>query len=145
MVKHKGRRRTPGAATIPDCTVAALERHPAMPDARAAEGLDSLLVLTAPGDASLWPRLPESVRWRTLAARSKPAPVKWHVTALANSRQTQAVLGFAKSGSSAFERLSFAGKLLAEIAARRPQRLGIIVSDALPDAAQWYEALLSAA
>ena len=116
-----------------------------MPDARAAEGLDSLLVLTAPGDASLWPRLPESARWRSLAARSKPAPLKWHVTALANSRQTHAVLGFAKSGTSAFERLSFAGKLLAEIAGRRPRRLGLIVSDALPDAAQWYEALLSAA
>jgi len=145
MVKHKGRRRTPRAATIPDCTVAALERLPALPDARAAEALDALVVLTAVGDTTLWSRLPESARWRALSRRSRPAPLKWHATALANSRQTHAVLGLAKPGASAFERLSFAGKLMAEISGRKPQRLGLIVSDALPDAAKWCEALLSAA
>jgi hypothetical protein len=88
MVKQKGRRRTPGAATIPDCTVAALKRHPALPDARAAEALDALVVITAVGDATLWPRLPESARWRTLSARAAPAPLKWHATSLANARQT---------------------------------------------------------
>jgi leucyl aminopeptidase len=145
MVKHKGRRRTPGAATIPDCTVAALKRHPELPDTRAAEALDALVVITGVGDTSLWPRLPESARWRALSTRSRPAPLKWQATALANTRQTHAVLGLAKPAASAFERLSFAGKLMAEISGRRPQRLGLIVRDALPDAAEWYEALLSAA
>jgi leucyl aminopeptidase len=145
MVKHKGRRRTPRAATIPDCTVAAVKRHAALPDARAAEALDALVVITAVGDATLWPRLPEPERWRGLSTRSTPAPLKWHATSLANTRQTHAVLGLAKAAASAFERLSFAGKLMAELAGRRPRRLGLIVSDALPDAADWYEALLSAA
>src|SRR3984957_8832852 len=145
MVKHKGRRRTPRAATIPDCTVAALKRQSALPDARAAEALDALVVITAVGDATLWSRLPEPERWRALSTRSTPAPLKWHATSLANSRQTHAVLGLAKPAASAFERLGFAGKLMAEIAGRRPRRLGLIVSDALPDAAEWYEALLSAA
>ena len=82
---------------------------------------------------------------RGLSTRSTPAPLKWHATSLANTRQTHAVLGLAKPAASAFERLSFAGKLMAEIAGRRPQRLGLVVSDALPDAAEWCEALLSAA
>jgi leucyl aminopeptidase len=145
MVKHKGRRRTPRASTIPDCTVAPLELLPALPDARTAEALDALVVITAVGDTTLWPRLPESARWRALSRRSPPAPLKWHATALANSRQTHAVLGLAKAGASAFERLGLAGKLMAEISGRKPQRLGLIVSDALPDAAKWCEALLSAA
>jgi leucyl aminopeptidase len=145
MVKHKGRRRTPGAATIPDCTLAALRRHSALPDARAAEALDALVVITAVGDTRLLARLPEASRWRALSTRARPAPLKWQATALANTRQTHAVLGLAKPAASAFERLSFAGKLMAEIAGRRPRRLGLIVSDALPDAAEWYEALLSAA
>src|ERR1700685_3314350 len=107
MVKHKGRRRTPGAATIPDCTVAALKRHPELPDTRAAETLDALVVITAVGDTRLWSRLPESARWRALSTRTRPAPLKWQATSLANARQTHAVLGLAKPAASAFERLSF--------------------------------------
>lgn len=145
MVKHKGRRRTPRAASIPDCTVAALERHASLPDARAANALDSLVVVADAGDTALWSRLPESARWRALRTRSRPAPLKWQSTALANGRQTQAVLGLVKPGASAFERLNFAGKLMAEVAVRRPRRLGLLVSEALADAAEWCEALLSAA
>jgi leucyl aminopeptidase len=145
MVKHTARGRRPAAGILPDCAVAGLERHPHLPNARAAESLDALIVIAAPGETALWSHLPEPARWRALHARSKPAALKWHATALANARQTQAILGYAKSTASTFERLSFAGKLMGELAGRRPARVGLIVSQALPDAGPWYEALLSAA
>jgi leucyl aminopeptidase len=144
MVKHKRRPRAPMAATLPDRTVAALKRRSRLPSERSAATLDALLVLAAPNDTALWSRLPEAQRWRGLHGRAKPAAFKWHATALGNARQTQALLGYAKSTASAFERLSFAGKLVRELAARRPARIGLIVGDSLTDAALWYEALLTA-
>jgi len=145
MVKHTGRRRAPAAGILPDLSLAALERHARLPDTRAVESLDAFIVMAAPGESNLWGALPESARWRALAARSKPAALTWHVSALANARQTHAVLGYAKPTASAFERLSFAAKLIGEIAGRRPRRVGLLVSETLPDAASWCEALLSAA
>jgi leucyl aminopeptidase len=145
MVKHTGRLRAPAARILPDLSVAGLQRHGRTPDARAIDSLDALILVAPPAESELWAALPEPGRWRALAARSKPAALKWHATDLANARQTHAVLGYAKPEASAFERLSFAGKLIGEIAGRRPARVGLLVSESLPDAAQWYEALLSAA
>jgi leucyl aminopeptidase len=145
MVKHNRRRPTPGAALLSDGTLARLERRPRLPSARAAEQLDALLVLAGEHEAALWSRLPEPARWRALRQRTRPAALKWHTTTLGNARQTHAVLAYVKPGASSFERLSFAGRLLGELGARRPHRLGILVSEALPDAALWCEALLTAA
>src|SRR5579863_2453458 len=145
MVKHTGRLRAPAARILPDLSVAGLQRHGRTPDARAIDSLDALILVAPPAESELWAALPEPGRWRALAARSKPAALKWHATDLANARQTHAVLGYAKPEVSAFERLSFAGKLIGEIAGRRPARVGLLVSESLPDAALWYEALLSAA
>jgi leucyl aminopeptidase len=143
MVKHK-RPRAPMVATLPDCTVAALNRRARLPGARSAAALDALLVLASPDDSALWARLPEPQRWHGLRARAKPAALKSHTSTLGNARQTQALLGYAKPGASSFERLSFAGKLVRELSARRPARIGLLVSDSLADAALWCEALLSA-
>ena len=145
MVKHEGRPRSRAATILPDGTLAALRRQAALPSSSAAQRLDALLVLATSGETALWSRLPEPARWRALHARVRPAPLKWHSSALANARQTHAVLGYAKPGCGQFERLSFAGRLLGELATRRPRRIGIVVSDALPDAALWCEALLTAA
>jgi leucyl aminopeptidase len=144
MVKHEARRRH--SATAPQGgALAAVNRYAALPTARAASVLDALLVLAAPEEHALWARLPEGSRWRALHGRGKPAPLKWLSTALGNTRQTHAVLGYAKPNASAFERLSFAGRLMGELAGRRPHRLGVVVSPALPDAGLWCEALLTAA
>ncbi len=145
MVKHEGRARRRPAATLPGSSLAELRRHRSLPRASAASRLDALLVLTEPQQAALWSRLPETARWRALHARSKPAALKWHSGTLGNSGQTQAVLAYLKPGATAFERLSFAGRLMAELAARRPRRIGIIVAAAAGDAAPWCEALLTAA
>ena len=47
----------------------------------------------------------------------KPAALTAQATTLGNARQTLVVLGFVKHPASAFERLSFAGKLMRELAA----------------------------
>src|SRR5579863_7063729 len=144
MVKHKRRPRTRSAPTLPDFTLAALKRRSTLPGERTAARLDALLVLAAPNEASLWSRLPEAHRWRGLHSRAKPVALKSHAMTLGNARQTQALLGFVKPKASTFERLSFAGKLVRELAVRRPARIGLIVSDSLADAALWCEALLTA-
>ncbi len=144
MVKHKRRPRTRSAPTLPDFTLVTLKRRSTLPGERTAARLDALLVLAAPNEASLWSRLPEAHRWRGLQSRAKPVALKSQATTLGNARQTQALLGFVKAKASTFERLSFAGKLVRELAVRRPARIGLIVSDSLADAALWCEALLTA-
>jgi leucyl aminopeptidase len=89
--------------------------------------------------------LPDLQRWPVSPPPPKPAALKWHATTLGNARQTQAVLGYTKPKASSFERLSFAGRLMRELAARRPAHIGLLISGSLPDAALWCEALLSAA
>ncbi|HEX2791343.1 MAG TPA: leucyl aminopeptidase family protein [Steroidobacteraceae bacterium] len=131
--------------TLPDCTLAVLRRRRTLPDERRTAGLDALVVLTAPNDVALLRRLPESPRWLGLHARGKPTALALRNTTLANSRQTFAQLAYVKAGASSFERLSLAGKLLRELAARRPGQIGFLVGGAVADAALWYEALLSAA
>jgi leucyl aminopeptidase len=131
--------------TLPDCTLAVLRRRRTLPDVRRTAGLDALVVLTAPHDVALLRRLPEAQRWLGLHARAKPLALAWRNTTLANSRQTFAQLAYVKAGASSFERLTLAGKLLRELAARKPGQIGFLVGGGVTDAALWYEALLSAA
>jgi leucyl aminopeptidase len=130
---------------LPDFTLAALRRRRTPPSERAVAALDALVVLIAPSDGAFLRRLPESPRWLALHARDKATALKSRSTTLANARQTLAVLGYVKGDASPFERLSFAGKLLRELAGRRPARIAFVLSDTLPDAAAWCEALLTAA
>jgi leucyl aminopeptidase len=130
---------------LPDFTLAPPTRRPRLPSERALGALDALIVLTAPGESALWQQLPEPQRWHSLLARERPLALGQRTMTLGNARQTLVVLGFAKHPASPFERLSFAGKLIRELAARRPARLGFLVSRALPDAPSWCEALLTAA
>ena len=131
--------------TLPDCTLAVLRRRGTLPSARRAAALDALIVLTLPNDAAFLRRLPEPGRWQGLEWRDPPAALSSRSTTLANERQTYAALAYAKPGASSFERLGLAGRLLRELAARKPGVIGVLVNDALGDAAQWYEALLTAA
>jgi leucyl aminopeptidase len=130
---------------LPEFTLGALRRTRTPPNQRRVAALDALVVLAAPSDTALLRRLPEAQRWLALHRRDKPVPLKSRSTTLANERQTAALLGYIRTGVSSFERLSFAGKLVRELAARQPRRIGFMVSDSLPDAALWCEALLTAA
>jgi leucyl aminopeptidase len=130
---------------LPDFKLADLRRTRTLPSTRRVATLDALLVLIPPDDTAFLRRLPESARWLALHGRDRATALKSRSTALANERQTSALLGYARSDVSTFERLSFAGKLLRTIAAGQPRRIGIAISESLPDAAQWCEALLAAA
>jgi len=130
---------------LPDCTLAVLRRRRTLPDGHRAAALDALVVLTVPNDAAFLRRLPEPGRWQALQRRDKPAALTSRSTTLANERQSLAQLAYVKAGASSFERLSLAGRLLRELAARKPGRVGILVNAAVTDAALWYEALLTAA
>jgi len=131
--------------TLPDCTLAVLRRRRTLPSERRAAALDALIVLTLPDDAAFLRRLPEPGRWQGLQRRDVAAPLSSRSTTLSNERQTAATLAYVKPGASSFERLSMAGKLLRELAARKPGVVGVLVNGAVADAALWYEALLTAA
>jgi leucyl aminopeptidase len=130
---------------LPDCTLAVLRRRRTLPGGRRAGVLDALVVLTVTDDAAFLRRLPEPARWQGLQRRDKPAPLCSRSTTLGNERQTAALLGYVKAGASSFERLALAGRLLRELAGRKPAVVGLLVNGAVADAALWYEALLSAA
>jgi len=98
--------------------------------ARSRGEVDALLVVapesTGPGGLD---ELPESQRWRDLLARERPRAGAVRTTALANRRQTLAVLGFVGPKASAFERLALAGRMMKEAAARSPQTIGLAAAD----------------
>jgi leucyl aminopeptidase len=130
---------------LPDFTLAALRRGRTLPNSRRVASLDALVVLMAPKDATLLPRLPEAQRWLALHQRDKAIALKSRSTVLGNVTQTIAQLAYTKPDATAFERLSLAGKLLRELASRHPRRIGLVVGGSPAGAAPWYEALLTAA
>jgi leucyl aminopeptidase len=130
---------------LPDFTLAALRRGRTLPNSRRMAALDALIVLMSPTDTALLRRLPESQRWQGLHERDKGVALKSRSSVLGNVIQTVAQLAYTKPDASAFERLSLAGKLLRELAPRRPRRIGIVVAAPPAQAQLWYEALLTAA
>ena len=108
--------------------------------------LDALVAIVPyPPNAAALRRLPESTRWRELEAHTPPRAGSVRTTALANPRHTLAVLGYLASDASAFERLSLAGRMLKEAAARAPQVIGLVAAGGAAAARAALEALLAAA
>jgi leucyl aminopeptidase len=111
-----------------------------------ADALDALLVIVpCPTPAAALRRLPESARWRELHQRAPARAGSVRSTVLANRRHTLAVLGYLASDASAFERLSLAGRMLKEVAARAPGVIGLAASGPVTSARAALEALLAAA
>ncbi len=111
-----------------------------------AGALDALLAIVPhPTAPAALRRLPESARWRELHDRSPAAPGGIRTTVLANRRHTLAVLGYLASDASAFERLSLAGRMLKEAAARAPEAIGLAAAGPAASARAALEALLAAA
>ena len=108
--------------------------------------LDALLaIVPLPATAAAFRHLPESARWRELDARAPARAATVRTTLLSNHRQTLAVLGYLRDDASAFERLSLAGRMLKETAARNPQTVGLAASGTAAAACAALEALLAAA
>lgn len=111
--------------------------------ARAADALDALLVIAVEGaNARAFAELPGAQRWQELHAQRKARAGAVRVSALANKRQTQAVLGYLKKDASAFERLALAGRMIKQTAGREPRAIGLCV---VGEDAAALEALLAAA
>jgi len=87
--------------------------------------MDALLVIV-PDEPSVFVQLPDSERWQELNARTKPTKGTVRTTVLSNSRQTLAVLGYIGAKASTFERLSLAGRMFKEAAARNPKSVGLL-------------------
>jgi len=111
-----------------------------------AAALDALLAIVPhPPSAAALRRLPESARWRELHQRTPARAGSVRTTVLANGRHTLAVLGYLASDASAFERLSLAGRMLKEAAARSPEAIGLIATGPASAARAALDALLAAA
>ena len=84
--------------TLPDCTLAALRRSRALPDARRTAALDALVVLTAPDDAAL---LRAAARSAALAGLHARAQSRRHSNGAAprsaNARQTMRATGLCQA------------------------------------------------
>jgi leucyl aminopeptidase len=89
--------------------------------------------------------LPERARWRQLDARAPAAPGTVRTTTLSNRRQTLAVLGYIGADASTFERLTLAGRMLKEAAARNPTNVALFAPGADAPARASLAALLAAA
>ena len=112
---------------------------------RAADKLDAVLaIVTLPLAADSLRQLPHGTRWLALHARAPARAGTLRSGSLGNARDTLAVLGYLKSGASAFERLSLAGRMLKETAARQPQALGLGATARNAAADADLEALLAA-
>jgi leucyl aminopeptidase len=121
---------------------------PAVLAGRAARATDcdALLALVPhPLPRAVFASLPESARWRQLDARGAAEPGSVRTTALSNRRQTLAVLGYLRADASPFERLTLAGRMLKEAAARNPASVALFAPGTAAAARAPLEALLSAA
>ena len=120
-------------------------RAPAIVHARTrtADNLDVVLaIVTLPLAAGALTKLPQNARWRELHGRSAAKSGTVRTTLLGNRRHTLAVLGYLKKDASPFERLTLAGRMLKEAAAREPQTVGLAAPAAGSHAA--LESLLAA-
>jgi leucyl aminopeptidase len=110
-----------------------------------ADELDAVLAIVPhPPSGAAWRHLPHPARWRELDARAPARAGTVRTTVLANRRHTLAVLGYLGSDASAFERLSLAGRMLKEAAAREPQVLALAAAGPAGGARAALEALLAA-
>ena len=74
-----------------------------------------------------------------------PRPGTVRTTTLGNQRQTLAVLGYVRADASPFERLTLAGRMLKEAAARNPASVALSAPGRRAAARASLEALLAAA
>jgi leucyl aminopeptidase len=133
---------------LPAQTNIDIQRRSAIPGPRALGAIDALLVVT-PVDArsgtAFLKSLPAAAQWLRLQQREQPEAGTARHGEVGDRSATQLVLGFGTAKFTAFERLQLAGRLWQTLSAVRPVRVGLVVDPALGSAAEWYEALLSAA
>ncbi len=110
-----------------------------------ADKLDVVLAIVAlPLAAAALRQLPHGARWQALHARGSARAGTVRSGSLGNARDTLAILGYIKAEASTFERLSLAGRMLKEAAARHPQSIGLCATGKGAGADADLEALIAA-
>lgn len=110
-----------------------------------ADKLDVIMaIVTLPVTAAALRRLPHAARWAELNERSAARTGTVRSIPLPTPAHTQAILGYLKSDASAFERLTLAGRMVKEAAARNPQSVGLAAAGTGTLAGAHMEALLAA-
>jgi leucyl aminopeptidase len=112
--------------------------------ARGAEPDALLVVVPDKPEKELFQALPESERWQELNARTPPRSGTVRSTALTNRQHTLAILGYVGTQASTFERLSLAGRMLKEAAAREPETIELQALGKTASAQAALAALLAA-
>jgi leucyl aminopeptidase len=98
------------------------------PDAKALAMVDQLLlVLPDKVPAALWRKLPQGNKAKELMRRASAGSIPAVATRQGNKKQTAMYIGKTSAGSDAFERLSFARKMVAATAGEKAGVLGIWV------------------
>jgi len=131
----------------PESSIEVAARDAAASEASLARADAAIFVLERSGAEAALRELPHAPLWGALhRAARKSDPNATLVTRLPNARQTLAVVGFAKAGASAFERLELAGKLAREALKPGVTRLQLHARGFAGDErTQVLESLLSAA
>jgi leucyl aminopeptidase len=116
-------------------------------NSKALEALDQLLlILPKRVPAALWRRVPQGTKLQALLRKHPAGQTPSLVTRLPNKRQTLVVAGKIGPDAEAFERLSFARKLVAAATREKAGTLGILVLGFDPvDQERLCEAVLAAA
>ena len=127
---------------LPDLGTPRITRVRGSLQGRAVDQLDAVLAIVPEGatEKSLV-RLPGAKRWQELHARRKARSGTVRSTALANNRQTLAVLGYLKADATPFECLTLAGRMLKEAGTRCPKAIALVTDEGVVA----LEALLAAA
>ena len=98
------------------------------PSRKTLEGIDQLLVvLPARIPAALWRKVPQRNKTQALMRRAIPGKTPAALTRLNNKRQTAVLVGRIDARAEAFDRLTFARKLVAATAGEKAGVLGILV------------------
>jgi leucyl aminopeptidase len=131
----------------PEARIEVVARDAAATEASLARADAAIIVLGRDRIEAALRRLPHAPIWSALhRAARKTDPNATLVTRLPNARHTAAVVGFAKAGATAFERLELAGKLAREALKPGVARLQLHAHGFRADErTQVLEALLSAA
>jgi len=98
------------------------------PDAKTLASVDQLLlILPNKPPAALWRKLPQGDKVRELMRRATAGSIPAVTTRIAGKKQTAMYIGTTNAGDDAFERLTFARKMVAATAGEKAGTLGIWV------------------
>ena len=123
--------------TLPESRAIRCTQTTGKVDSKTIEPIDQLLlILPQRPAAALWSRLPQGARLKALLKKRAPGDMPALQTRFNNKRQTLVVAGKIAASAGAFERLTFARKLVAAATDEKAGSLGILVAGFTTDEQQ---------